>query len=193
MTRIVLTGGPASGKTVISSAIAGSDPQRFVVVPESATQIYSAAKTRWDLVDVLGQREIQRKIYRHQREQEDQVAAQHPEKILILDRGTIDGAAYWPDGPEAYWLELGTTLDTELERYDRVIWLQTSAAIGIYDGSVSNEVRFEDAAGAIRSGELLVKLWGGHPSFRKVEARQSLADKIVEVRRVIDEELEQNP
>jgi predicted ATPase len=186
MKRVVLTGGPGSGKTVVSSAIAGADPARFVVVPEAATQIYSAAKTRWDLVDVLGRREIQRRIYHHQREQEERFAAEQPDKVLILDRGTIDGAAYWPDGPDAYWDELGTTLGAELARYDMVIWLQTAAAIGIYDGSASNAVRFEDAAGAVKSGEMLIKLWGGHPKFWKVEARPSLAEKIVEVRGMVE-------
>jgi predicted ATPase len=186
MKRIVLTGGPGSGKTVVSSAIAQSDPARFVVVPEAATQVYSGAQTRWDLVDALGRCELQRQIYRLQRRQEDLFAAWHPDKILILDRGTIDGAAYWPDGPEAYWADLGTSLAAELARYDHVIWMQTAAAIGIYDGSDSNACRFEDAAAAIVSGEMLTKLWSGHPNFRKIAAHSSLADKISEVRLLLE-------
>jgi predicted ATPase len=186
MKRVVLTGGPGSGKTAVSNAIAQAMPARFVVVPEAATQVYSKARTRWDLVDTVGRRELQRQIYHLQRRQEDLFAAQHPDKILLLDRGTIDGAAYWPDGPDAYWVDLGTSLAVELARYDHVIWMQTAAAIGIYDGSDSNPVRFEDAAAAIASGELLVRLWSGHPHFHRNAAYPSLDDKITEVRKMLE-------
>jgi predicted ATPase len=182
MKRVVLTGGPGSGKTAVSNAIAQGDPKRFVVVPEAATQVYSNAHTRWDLVDTAGRRDLQRQIYRLQRSQEERLAAQHPDQILILDRGTIDGAAYWPDGPEAYWADLGTSLAAEIARYSHVIWMQTAAAIGIYDGSDSNACRFEDAAAAVASGETLARLWSGHPRFQKVGAYPSLADRIDEVR-----------
>jgi len=182
MKRIVLTGGPGSGKTVISNAIARGDPKRFVAVPEAATQVYSKARTRWDLVDVPGRRQLQRQIYFLQRSQEERWATQHPDKILILDRGTIDGAAYWPDGPEAYWADLGTSLAAELARYSHVIWMQTAAAIGIFDGSDSNACRFEDAAAAVASGQSLAELWSGHPRFQKVAAYPRIEDKIAEVR-----------
>jgi predicted ATPase len=186
MKRIVLTGGPGSGKTAVSNAIVRALPARFVVVPEAATQVYSKARTRWDLVDTIGRRELQRQIYRLQRRQEDAFAAQHPDKILLLDRGTIDGAAYWPDGPEAYWADLGTSLAAELARYDHVIWMQTAAAIGIYDGSDSNPCRFEDAAAAVASGEVLVRLWSGHPHFQRTAAYPSIDDKIAEVRKMLE-------
>lgn len=186
MKRVVLTGGPGSGKTVVSSAIASADPGRYVVVPEAATQVYSTAQTRWDLVDTVGRRELQRRIYFVQRRQEDEFAREHPDKILILDRGTIDGAAYWPDGAAAYWKDLGTSLQAELARYDFVIWMQTAAAIGIYDGSDSNACRFEDAAGAVASGQALIDLWSGHPRFIKVPALASIETKIAEVRRLLE-------
>src|SRR3954468_1134097 len=98
--RIVLTGGRGAGKTVVSAAIARADPGRFVLVPEAATQVYDLLCTRWDRLDLDGRRDVQRRIYRHQREQEDRAAAAHPDKTLLLDRGTIDGAAYWPEGPD---------------------------------------------------------------------------------------------
>jgi predicted ATPase len=187
MKRIVLTGGPGSGKTVVSNAIAQALPARFVVVPEAATQVYSKARTRWDLVDAIGRRELQRQIYFLQRRQEDLFAARHPNRILLLDRGTIDGAAYWPDGPEAYWADLGTSLAAELARYDHVVWMQTAAAIGIYDGSDSNACRFEDAAAAVASGEVLARLWSGHPHFHRNAAYRSLDDRIAEVRKMLEQ------
>src|SRR4051794_31788836 len=113
MPRIVLTGGPGSGKTVVSRRIAAANPGRFVLVPEAATQVYTLLNTRWDRLDVNGRRDAQRRMYRLQLEQEQRIAEEHPDKSLLLDRGTIDGATYWPDGPDDFWRDVGTTLDRE--------------------------------------------------------------------------------
>jgi len=179
--RIVLTGGPGAGKTVVAQTIARRRPDRFILVPEAATQVYAMLSTRWDRLDPEGRRDVQRQIYRVQVEQEQRFAAAHAEKVLLLDRGTIDGAAYWPEGPDDYWRDLGTNLRDELNRYDQVIWLETSAVLGMYDGSDSNFCRFEDAAGAIRSGEMLRGLWSGHPKLGLVSACPTLAGKIAAV------------
>jgi predicted ATPase len=181
MKRIVLTGGPGAGKTVISSAVAAASAGRLVHVPEAATQIYDLLQTRWDRLDDAGRRDVQRRIYFLQREQEESLALQHPGKTLLLDRGTIDGAAYWPEGADAYWRELGTTAERELARYDAVIWLQTSATLGLYDRDASNPCRFEHPEAAIASGELLKALWGAHPRLREVDAYPELAEKIAAV------------
>jgi predicted ATPase len=183
--RIVLTGGPGAGKTVVSRRIAQAEPDRFVLVPEAATQVYSALQTRWDRLTLEGRYDVQRRIYRLQVEQEERLAAEHPDKVLLLDRGTIDGAAYWPHGPEDYWRDLGTTLEAELARYDRVIWMQTCAAVGAYDGDTSNACRFEDANAAVASGNLLVMLWGGHPKLTRVDVFEHLDDKVATVRSLI--------
>jgi len=185
MKRIVLTGGPGAGKTVISQRLAAEYADRLVLVPEAATQVYSALRSRWDRLDLAGRRDVQRRIYRHQIDQEDRIAAANPGKILLLDRGTIDGAAYWPEGPDEYWRDLGTTLANELKRYDAVIWLQTAAAIRIYDGSDSNACRFEDADAAVRSGEVLKNLWRDHPRFLTIDAHILLDDKVNAIRRTI--------
>jgi predicted ATPase len=183
--RIVLTGGPGAGKTVVAAEIIRRHPDRFVLIPEAATQVYAALQTRWDRLDLEGKRDVQRRIYRVQREQEERIAAAHPGKTLLQDRGTIDGAAYWPEGPDAYWQDLKTTQAFELTRYDAVIWMQTSAALGIYDGDASNTCRFEDPAAAIESGKLLTRLWGGHPNLKNVSAYPHLSDKIAEVERLL--------
>jgi predicted ATPase len=185
--RIVLTGGPGAGKTVIARHIAAGDPQRFVLVPEAATQVYDALQTRWDRLDLPGRREVQRQIYRLQSAQEQRLADANPGKILLLDRGTIDGAAYWPEGPAAYWKDLGTTAAQERSRYHTVMWLETCAALGIYDGDQSNPCRFEDADAAVRSGDVLLDLWKAHPRLIRVDAETRLDDKIDTVRKFIDQ------
>ncbi len=185
MRRIVLTGGPGSGKTVIASLLAHQCPERFIFVPEAATHVYAELGTRWDRLDDAGRRDVQRRIYRLQRLQEDQVQDEAG-RIMLLDRGTVDGSAYWPDGFNAYWLDLGKTREAELARYDAVIWLETAAALGMYDGSASNACRFEDATGAVETGQRLLRAWEGHPNLVRVGAFVDLSEKLAEVSRVID-------
>jgi predicted ATPase len=183
--RIVLTGGPSAGKTVIAQKIAVAHPNQFALVPEAATQVYDALQTRWDKLDLAGRRDVQRKIYRLQVDQEERTAAANPDKILLLDRGTIDGAAYWPEGVEDYWRDVGSTLPAELARYDAVIWLQTSAALGLYDGDTSNPCRFEHPEAAIASGQLLANLWADHPRLQKVDAFPNLDHKLSAVEKIL--------
>jgi predicted ATPase len=186
--RVVLTGGPGAGKSIITQQLVSQRPDRFVLVPEAATQVYAMLNTRWDRLDLEGRRDVQRRIYRFQREQEDRYLDSHPNVIHVLDRGTIDGAAYWPDGAASYWQDLRTTHDAELARYNTVIWLESAAALGLYDGDSSNFCRFEDAAGAVASGKLLLDLWGGHPQLRHVGAFTNLADKVSAVRELLHTE-----
>ena len=196
--RIVLTGGPGAGKTTVADALADAPALAdwreslggVALVPEAATQVYAARRTRWDRLDAAQRRDVQREIYHFQRAQEDRLAAAAyaaGRRVLLLDRGTLDGAAYWPDGPADYWRDLATSEPAELARYDAVLILESAAALGghLYDGDASNAVRFEDAAGAIASGRLLETLWAGHPRLRLVPAAQDLADKIAAVRREV--------
>ena len=187
MLRIVLTGGPGSGKTVITAALASAHPARYVLVPEAATQVYGQLRTRWDKLDLEGRRDVQRRIYHLQRQQEDRLAAEHPDKTLLLDRGTVDGATYWPEGPESYWRDLGTTLKAQLDRYDAVIWMESCAALpGLYDGDSSNPCRFEDGPDAIRSGQALLALWSAHPNLHRIPAFPELARKIEAVGQIVN-------
>ncbi len=187
MKRIVLTGGPGAGKTVIAARIAGEQPDRYALVPEAATQVYTQLQTRWDRLDLDGRHDVQRRIYRLQLAQEQRLAAAHPDKHLLLDRGTLDGAAYWPQGARDYWRDLQTDHSTELLRYDAVILLETAATLGIYDGEQSNFCRFEDPQAAIAAGEVLKELWAAHPRLHVLPAYERLDEKIAAVRTLLSQ------
>lgn len=184
--KIVLTGGPGAGKSSITRCLAERYPDRFVRVPEAATHVYTEQNTRWDKLDLDGRRRVQCMIYRHQVAQENAIAEAHPRHILLLDRGTLDGAAYWPDGPDDYWRTLGTTRQIELSRYAHVLWLETAAALGIYDGDASNPIRFESPTAAVESGKLLLSIWSGHPHLHHVGAFVSVDDKVRAVMEILD-------
>jgi predicted ATPase len=184
--RIVLTGGPGAGKTTLTRLLADARPDRFVRVPEAATQVYEMLQTRWDRLDLAGRQDVQRRIYHLQVEQEARTLAAHPGKVLLLDRGTIDGAAYWPGGAEDYWRDLGTTHSRELARYGAVIWMQSCAAIGLYDGDSSNPCRFEDAEAAVVNGDKLKHFWSGHPNLHFIDAYPKVEEKLAAVGRVVE-------
>ena len=57
-------------------------------------------------------------------------AAEFPDRILLCDRGTADGGAYWPDGSTDFFESVGTTQADELARYDAVIFFETAAKGG---------------------------------------------------------------
>jgi hypothetical protein len=80
--------------------------------------------------------------------------------IVLCDRGTVDGAAYWP-GPEGFWDSVGTTLERELSHYDAVIHPRTPPIDGGYNHT--NPLRVESAMAAAEIDALLLKIWDGHP------------------------------
>lgn len=184
LTKIVLTGAPSSGKTTIARELAARCPG-VIAIPESATAVYSSLGLRWDRLPIEECRSVQRLIYRNQLRVEEALHQRKDGRIFVLDRGTIDGAAYWPDGPAAYWRDLGTTEAAEIARYAMVIVLESSAAIGLYDGDASNQVRFEDAEGALENAKLLGKLWSEHPNTHFVAAHRDLEQKVAAVEQLV--------
>lgn len=164
----------------------GAKGVRVLGVPEAATQIYRELGVTWPELDHAGRRAAQLAMYRRQLEMEARAEATvGKDGVQILDRGTLDGATYWPDGVEAFWKAAETTLEAELARYCGVIVLETAAAIGVYDGDQSNAVRFERPAEAIAAGERLLGLWGKHPRVAMVKAEPVFEAKIDTVMAVL--------
>ena len=173
--RIVLSGGPGGGKTTAADLFRREIGERVVVVPESATILYSGGFPR--VSEPHARQALQRAIYHVQRNLEDVQSWRYPERILLCDRGTIDGAAYWPGGPEGFFEALGTTLEAELARYDAAIFFETAAVGGlVIEGG--NPVRTESNAEALLLDRTLRALWSKHPRFVVVPHDRSFYKKI---------------
>jgi predicted ATPase len=193
LVKVVLTGGPGAGKSVAAERVSRSLVAEAVHVPEAATQVYRRLGKKWDQLDMAQRRDAQTAMYRLQLEQEafaEQDAREKGLRVLLLDRGTLDGAGYWPDGIDAFWGAMGTTHERELARYHGVVWLESAAALDLYDHDASNEVRFESPAEAIKSGERMMSLWGAHPKLLRVHARREFEDKLREVLKAVREIVE---
>jgi len=125
--RIVLAGGPGGGKTTAADLFRREIGERVVVVHEAATLLFSGGFPRSG--EGHARRSAQRAVYHVQRNLEDVQSALYPERVLLCDRGTIDGAAYWPGDPAGFFEAVGSTREHELGRYDSVIFFE-SAAVG---------------------------------------------------------------
>lgn len=173
--RIVLTGGPGGGKTTAADLFRREIGERVVVVPEAATMIFSGGFPR--CIEDPGVLSAQHAIYHVQRNLEDVQSARFPDRILLCDRGTVDGAAYWPGEPQEFFGTLGTSLELELARYDGVIFFE-SAAVGGIAIEGGNPMRNESVEQAATLDAKLHRLWSNHPRFVLVRHNPSFFKKI---------------
>lgn len=162
--RVVLTGGPGAGKTAVLELIRQAFCVHVKVLPEAAGIVFGGGFPRGAH---SGQRRAaQKAIYYVQRELEAAADAENP-AVVLCDRGTVDGAAYWP-GPDEFWPTVGTTLEEQLHRYHAVIHLRTPTLASGYNHE--NPLRTESAAQAAVIDARIAELWRDHPHRFVVDA-----------------------
>jgi predicted ATPase len=174
--RIVLTGGPGGGKTTAAELFRREIGERVVVVPEAATLLFSGGFPR--TTDAPARKAAQQAIYHVQTQLENIQSAHYPDRVLLCDRGTIDGAAYWPDEPAGFFDAVGSSERAELERYDAVLFFE-SAAVGNISIEGGNPTRVETNAEAVSLDARLRALWSKHPRFAVVPHHPSFVKKIM--------------
>jgi predicted ATPase len=173
--RIALTGGPGGGKTTAADLLRRELGDRVVVVPEAATILFGGGFPRYEEEDA--RRAAQSAIFHVQRNVESVQSARYPDRILLCDRGTVDGGAYWPGGADGYFRSMGTSLEQELQRYDAVVFFETAAVAGIsIEGG--NAVRCESLTQAALLDKRLRELWSQHPRFWLVPHSVSFFQKL---------------
>ena len=162
--RIVLTGGPGAGKTAVLELMRRTLCSHVRIVPEAAGVVFGGGFPRDG--GLAARTAAQRAIFYVQRELEA-AALSGDVAILLCDRGTVDGAAYWP-GPGELWDGVDTTLADQLARYDAVVHLRTPSADGGYNWR--NPLRVEDPAEAAAIDDRIARAWAGHPRRHEVDA-----------------------
>ncbi|HJL16934.1 MAG TPA: ATP-binding protein [Sandaracinaceae bacterium LLY-WYZ-13_1] len=172
--RVAVTGGPGGGKSTAVDLFRRDIGERVVVVPESATMLFAGGFPRTREPDA--RRFAQSAIYHVQRNLEDVYASIYPGRVLLCDRGTVDGAAYWPLNGD-YFEAMGSSLDEELARYDAVLFFE-SAAVGGMSIEGGNPQRIEDDVEAVRLDRAMRALWSRHHRFVFVPHQPSFFEKI---------------
>lgn len=181
--RIVLTGGPGAGKTAVLELIRLFFCKHLRTLPESAGIVFGGGFPRGG--EPLGRQASQRAIFHVQRELES-TAEDGNHAIVLCDRGTVDGAAYWL-GAGDLWSSVGTSLETELRRYDAVIHLRTPTAANGYGNE--NPLRVESAGEAAQIDERISRVWEAHPRRFVVEATPDFLTKASRALHILRDEM----
>lgn len=188
--KIVLTGGPCAGKTTCLRAIRAHFGEEVVTVPEAATLVLGGGLPppghericcpRADWVS-----SFQATILALQQTLEEsfeQLAHHCGVRLIVCDRGVLDGAAYWPDGRAAFLRHFGLSVDDCFARYRGVLHLQSLAQSHphLY-GPAGNLTRYEDTAEALRVERAVRAAWEDHPGLVVVAGEGDLQSRIQRV------------
>ena len=181
--RVVLTGGPGAGKTAVLELIRQSFCVHVKVLPEAAGIVFGGGFPRGESVAL--RQAAQRAIFYVQREVEAAADDGHP-AVVLCDRGTVDGAAYW-SGPSDLWSSVGTTVGEQLARYDAVIHLRTPAMNSGYNHQ--NPLRIESATEAAEIDARIARAWEGHPRRFMVESSPDFLTKATQAILLLKDEM----
>lgn len=182
---VAITGGPGAGKTALLEMVRRNFCKHVAVTREAASIVFGGGFPRDD--DDIGRRGAQRSIFAVHVELERMFLERRQAAVVLCDRGTLDGLAYWPGDAAEYFDELRTSRPRELARYAAVLHLRTPPATSGYD--LSNPVRNESADEAARLDARILDAWTGHPRRRVVEATTDFLAKVVDALELIRAEV----
>lgn len=182
---VVLTGGPGAGKTAVLELARRNFCEHITVLPEAASIIFGGGFIRRD--SLPAKKAAQRAIFCVQRELERLVIEERKSAIILCDRGTLDGLAYWPSSNETFWQENEIERAQELKRYAAVIHLRTPGSHQGYNHN--NPVRVETADQAALIDQRITEAWKEHPNRHFVESAQDFVAKAAQAINLIRREL----
>lgn len=173
VSRIVITGAPASGKTECVNRLKQNPAfEGFLFFDEIARRLLQEnpeIRNDWLAFHL--------EIYRRQNERELSAAG----RSFITDRGTLDAFAFHPSAIDA----VGTTICREYLRYDLVVHLGSAAHLG-EEFYRKDAVRTETTGEALRIESALREVWSGHPRYHFVPAHPDYEQKFVDLIAIIE-------
>ncbi|WP_374079734.1 AAA family ATPase [Bdellovibrio bacteriovorus] len=182
--RIVLSGAPSSGKSTALEAIRQSLGDKVILVPESAVVLLSGGFPSPSHDDLEQIHAFQKAILSVQENLESICDRKNVQRLpMIFDRAKLDGAGFWPPGPEHYLATFSVDLKAELARYDHVVFLELPEE-EFFGGLL--KTRFHDYKQSKESETQLASVWSQHLSFQRIPAQKDFSKKIENVLSVIN-------
>jgi predicted ATPase len=170
---VVLTGGPGGGKTAVLEMARRYFCQHVVIAPEAASIVFGGGFPRSDLAN--SQRAAQRAIFHVQKALETVALENRKTAVMLCDRGTLDGLAYWPGSRQNFFEEFGIDFETELSRYSAVVHVEVPALAWGYE---KNRIRRESVSEAQEIDQRIARAWREHPRVMTVGAQAGFLDKL---------------
>ena len=167
---VVLTGGPGGGKTAIIEMARRYFCRHVVLLPEAASIVFTGGFPRLNTPEAV--RAAQRTIFTVQRELE-RVALDAKPAVILCDRGSLDGVAYWPGTRRNFCEQFGIRVEEELSRYSAVIHVEVPTS-----GYEKNRIRRESLAQARLLDRRIARTWSRHPRQMLVSAQAGFLDKL---------------
>jgi hypothetical protein len=147
--------------------------EHVVVLPEAASILWKGGFPRRD--SIAARKAAQRAIVRIQLELQRLTLEENHASLILCDRGTLDGLAYWPGEVADYFAENNITRDGELARYSAVIQLRPPSQ---EHGYQQTALRKESASEAAAIDERITAAWTGHPNLRIIESNANFLHKL---------------
>lgn len=170
---IALTGGPGAGKTAVLDMAKPGLADHIAILPEAAGIVFGGGF--WRLDSASAKMASQRAIFHIQKEMEELVLREGKWSIGLCDRGTLDGAAYWPGSLDSFFEACATSKEREYARYKAVIHLRSP---DMYQGyNYQNPLRIETAHEAKKLDEKIQAIWKDHPNYFEVPSSDSFEAK----------------
>ncbi|MDE6583746.1 MAG: AAA family ATPase [Clostridia bacterium] len=173
--KIVITGGPCSGKSTALSWLQNEFSKKgylVLFVPETATEMIIGGIAPWtidnniDFETSILKLQIQKeKIF------EEAIKNTDYDKVLIVcDRGCLDCKAYMTQNEFNRALKILDTTEIQLrDSYDAVFHLVTAAKGAEEFYNFDNEARLEMPNEAIKKDDDTLNAWIGHPHIRVID------------------------
>lgn len=170
---IVITGGPASGKTTALEYLKVKYPDLYAI-DEVGFQVFAAgfplpsAANPWTQA---WQDSFQAAVAAKQLETEAMAQQQTQatlQRAIVQDRGLLDGAGYLAAGVPGLEHLVGNSYHDMLSRYHAVIYLS-----GAFENATNNPYRFEEQTRARTVSRKILKSWRPHPRLTIVRAKHN--------------------